>query len=164
MLVLYWTRTSGEALAGNATSSLPFGPIRFRGWTSGDEVEPPVVPSTRQQPAGQPARRKVKRKVIIRDRVYEVAESAIPSLLRALVTTGEAERVVRKVKRGSVVKTVEEWKPVQAKAPVLEPFQFVETMREEFAARADDYMLAVLARIHAELMDEEDAEVLALFL
>ena len=95
--------------------------------------------------------------------MYEVAESAIPSLLRALVTTGEAERVVRKVKRGSVVKTVEEWKPVPAKVQA-EPFQYAEAMREEFAARADDYMLAALARIHAELMDEEDAEVLALFL
>lgn len=169
MLVLYWTRTNGPALAGNATTSVPFGPIRFRGWTDGDAVEPPAPTPSRQQPAGEPGparkRQKGRRKVIIRDKVYEVAESAIPSLLRALVTTGQAERVIRKVKRGAVVKTVEEWKPVTHKLQVaLDPFQFYEPMQQEFAARADEYMLAALESVRRELMDEEDTEILALFL
>ena len=142
MLVLYWTRTSAE------------------------DVVPPVV-TPRQQPAGMPGKAR-KRKVIVRDKVYEVSERAIPSLLRALATSGDAERVIRKVKRGSVVKTVEEWKPVTHKLQVtLEPFQFYEPMRQEFAARADEYMLAALEQIRRDYEDqinEEDAEILALFL
>ena len=104
-----------------------------------------------------------KRKVIVRDKVYEVSERAIPALLRALVTTGDAERVVRKVKRGSVVKTVEDWKPV-IRGAKLDPFQFYEPMQQEFAARADEYMLAALELVRRELLDEEDTEILALFL
>jgi hypothetical protein len=42
MLARYWTWTSGPAAA--AESGLPFGPLRFRAWTSSDDVvEPPVV-------------------------------------------------------------------------------------------------------------------------
>jgi hypothetical protein len=43
MLTRYWQWTSGPAAP--AESGLPFGPLRFRAWTSGDAVvvTPPVV-------------------------------------------------------------------------------------------------------------------------
>ncbi len=41
MLNLYWSWASGPALP--ADSGLPFGPLRYRAWTSGTEIPPVAV-------------------------------------------------------------------------------------------------------------------------
>lgn len=38
---LRYRQWTSDNSTGNATSSLPFGPFRFRNWTSGAAVEPP---------------------------------------------------------------------------------------------------------------------------
>ncbi len=40
-MLTYWSWTSGAALP--ADSGLPFGPLRYRAWTSGTEGVPPAV-------------------------------------------------------------------------------------------------------------------------
>lgn len=143
MLGRFWTWTSSTPPANPAVTGVPIGPLRFRQWTSGDEV-PELEPQ--EQPSGGRAR--------IWGRLWSVREEPPPEVKRVVEQAVEraAESVVE---RPEVLRNVRR----QALAALRAELEREES-RKRAAALAQRYVDLVIALIDLREAARIEAEAL----